>query len=51
LRRRWRAVDRVVETLPEEMLARNVAAGGPLNVVRAQHRSEHLDEIEQVLRG
>jgi hypothetical protein len=28
------------------MLARNTAAGTPLNLVRAQHRREHLDEIE-----
>jgi hypothetical protein len=41
-----RAVDRTVETLPDEMLARNADAGMPLNVVRAMHRNEHLDELE-----
>jgi hypothetical protein len=40
------ATDRVVERLSDEMLARNTAAGTPLNLVRAQHRREHLDEIE-----
>lgn len=40
-----RAADRAVETLSDEMLARNVAAGTPLNLVRAVHRREHLDEI------
>lgn len=44
-----RAADRVVETLWEEMLDRNAAAGAPLNVVRAEHRREHLDEIERAL--
>ncbi len=44
-----RAVDRNVETLSEEMLARNAAAGGPLNLVRATHRREHLDELERAL--
>lgn len=43
------AVDRKVETLSEEMLARNAAAGGPLNLVRATHRREHLDELERAL--
>lgn len=42
-----RATDRTVETLPDEMLARNVAAGRPLNVVRAEHRREHLDDLER----
>jgi len=42
-----RAADRTVEALSDEMLARNAAAGRPLNVVRAEHRREHLDEIER----
>ena len=42
-----RATDRTVETLSDDMLARNVAAGRPLNVVRAEHRRGHLDEIER----
>jgi hypothetical protein len=43
------AADRTVATLSEEMLARNAAAGTPLNLVRAEHRREHLNEIEQAL--
>ena len=41
-----RETDRMVERLPDEMLARNAALPQPLNVVRATHRREHLDEIE-----
>lgn len=43
------AVDRKVEALSDERLAANVAAGRPLNLIRAQHRREHLDEIENAL--
>jgi hypothetical protein len=42
-----RATDRTVETLSDDMLARNAAAGKPLNVFRAEHRRQHLDEIER----
>ena len=42
-------VDRLVETLSDEMVTQNVRAGGPLNLIRAEHRDEHLDEIERVL--
>ncbi|HEX6209980.1 MAG TPA: DinB family protein [Methylomirabilota bacterium] len=45
-----READRAVEQLSDDMLARNAAAPQPLNVVRATHRREHLDEIEAVLR-
>lgn len=44
------AVDRRVETLSDDLVARNAAAGSPLNLDRAVHRREHLDEIERVLR-
>ncbi|MGH7279672.1 MAG: DinB family protein [Candidatus Rokuibacteriota bacterium] len=44
------AVDRAVETLPDDFVTRNQAAGNVLNLVRAEHRREHLDEIEQALR-
>jgi hypothetical protein len=44
-----RAVDRRVAALPDELVAKNAAAGSPLNLVRAEHRQEHLDEIERVL--
>ncbi len=43
------AVDRAVETLPDQLVAENAAAGGPINLQRAEHRREHLDEIEQAL--
>jgi len=43
------AVDRKVEALNDDRLAANVAAGHPLNLLRAQHRREHLDEIEAAL--
>ena len=43
------AVDRRVAALSDEMIARNASAGSPLNLLRAEHRREHLDEIEHVL--
>jgi len=45
-----RAIDHAVAALSDELLAKNAAAaGGPINLRRAEHRREHLDEIEQVL--
>ena len=44
-----RAIDQAVATLSDELLAMNAAAGGPINLRRAEHRREHLDEIERVL--
>lgn len=44
------ATDRKVATLADDLVARNAAAGSPLNLSRAEHRGEHLDEIERVLR-
>jgi len=44
-----RAADQAVATLSDELLAKNAAAGHPLNVARAEHRRVHLDEIEQAL--
>jgi hypothetical protein len=43
------AVDRRVEALSSELVAANTAAGKPLNLFRAEHRREHLDEIERAL--
>jgi uncharacterized damage-inducible protein DinB len=43
------AVDRKVEALADTRLAANEAAGHPVNLLRAQHRREHLDEIEDAL--
>jgi hypothetical protein len=42
-------VDRKVAALSDDLITRNVAAGSPLNLVRAEHRKEHLDEIERYL--
>jgi hypothetical protein len=44
-----RATDQAVAHLSDELLARNAAGGGPINLLRAEHRREHLDEIEQML--
>ncbi len=43
------AVDRKVERLSADLLAANAAAGNPINLLRAEHRREHLDEIERAL--
>jgi len=43
------AVDQRVEALSSELVAANAAAGTPLNLSRAEHRREHLDEIEHAL--
>ena len=43
------AVDRAVEGLSDELITRNAAVGGLVNLKRAEHRAEHLDEIAQVL--
>jgi hypothetical protein len=44
-------VDRRVAGLSEDLLAENERTGGYINVLRADHRGEHLDEIEQVRRA
>jgi hypothetical protein len=43
------AADKAVAALPDAYVERNAAAGGPLNLLRAEHRREHLDEIEGAL--
>ena len=43
------AVDRKLETLPDDLVARNAATGSPLNFARADHRRQHLDEIERAI--
>ena len=45
------AADRAVESLSDEHLAKNASLGHPINVLRAEHRREHLDEIEGTLAG
>jgi hypothetical protein len=42
-------VDRRVAALSDELAAQNLNAGRPLNLSRAVHRKEHLDEIERAL--
>ena len=42
--------DRRVEALDEKMLAKIEAGGNPINLSRAEHRKEHLDEVEHALR-
>lgn len=43
------AADQRVAALSDAALAANAAAGSPINVRRAEHRREHLDEIERAL--
>jgi hypothetical protein len=43
------ATDARVAALPDTRVAANNAAGHPLNLLRAEHRSLHLDEIERAL--
>ena len=44
-----RAADQAVASLSDDLIAKNAAAGSPIKLLRAEHRREHLDEIEQVL--
>lgn len=43
------AVDRRVEALSDELITANAKAGGPITLLRAEHRRVHLDEIERAL--
>jgi hypothetical protein len=43
------AADDRVAGLSEALLAANAAAGRPISVLRAEHRREHLDEIDRTL--
>jgi hypothetical protein len=43
------AADERVAGLSEAQLAANAAARAPISVRRAEHRREHLDEIERIL--
>lgn len=43
------AADQRVAALTDVALAANTAAGSPISVHRAEHRREHLDEIERAL--
>jgi len=44
------AVDGKLEALPDRFVTGNAAAGHPLNFTRAEHRRDHLDQIEAALR-
>ena len=43
--------DRMLAELPEDFLAANGKTGSPVNVHRAEHRREHIDEIETALKS
>jgi hypothetical protein len=43
------AVDRKVEAVPPELIAQIIAGGLPINPVRGEHRSEHIEQIEEAL--
>jgi len=43
--------DRMLAELPEDFLAANGKDGSPVNVHRAEHRREHIDEIETALKS
>ena len=44
------AVDAKVARLSDDLVTRNAASATPINLLRAEHRREHLDEIEHALR-
>ena len=44
------AVDSKIAALPDDFAARIAGAGNPISLHRAEHRREHLDEIEAALR-
>jgi len=44
------AADKRVAELSDALLAANAKAGNPVSVHRAEHRREHLDEIERELK-
>jgi hypothetical protein len=44
-----RAADSALDSAGAELVDQIVAIGYPINVSRAAHRAEHLDEIEQAL--
>jgi hypothetical protein len=45
------AADQRVAALTEAQLEANAKAGSPVSVLRAEHRREHLDEIEHALKA
>ena len=45
------ATDRKVASLSDELVSQNAALGTPVALARADHRREHLDDIERALKG
>jgi hypothetical protein len=45
------AVDRRVETVAPELIEQIIAGGLTVNPVRAEHRREHIEQIEQALQA
>jgi hypothetical protein len=45
------AVDRKAAALADDFVAKSSAAGSPVRLLRAEHRREHLDEIEAALKA
>ncbi len=43
-------VDGKVASLPDDLVARNVAAGSRLKLLHAEHRAELLNEIDHLFR-
>ena len=43
-------VDRKIETISDDFAKRIEAAGNPISLRRSEHRHEHLNEIEDVVR-
>lgn len=46
-----RATDAKVAGLRDDIVEKNEAAGTPVSLLRAEHRREHLDELEPLLKG
>ena len=45
------ATDRKVASLSDDLVRRSAAPGSAITLVRADHRREHLDEIERTVKG
>lgn len=45
-----RATDAKVAGLRDDLIEKNKAAGTPVSLLRAEHRREHLDELEPLLK-
>jgi hypothetical protein len=45
-----RATDAKIAALRDDLIDKNKAAGNPVSLDRAEHRKEHLDEMERALK-